>query len=594
MKLYSVLASFVALLVSSVHAQEITAVTHTAQRRTVVTHYLREGTGVSQSLQETSGILQLATVSRTYGTLQQPAIASHDLVKLTDLDPRITLDIRYATSNNFVHRAVYDRAVAYLQRPAAEALRRANDKLHGQGLGLVVYDGYRPLAVTRMFWNVTPADKKIYVANPASGSRHNRGCAVDLSLIDLATSRPVPMPSGFDDFSNHAWHSYAGGTAESRENRKTLKNAMEAEGFVANATEWWHYDYKSWQRFPVLDVGFDELERRNTTESLLVSSAHGQETTGVAQRFKVSRTSGTTTLFYAKGHHVYSITLPERKIHAVSLNGLPPKDSVEGYFDLLSLSANRNPPALAMAYRQLERTAVGLYAPNNGKLLGSPKLKGYSLAGNVFYSPDSKYLLTGAINAKEQADAMGKADDEVVEIGSIWPAVVTGKTNQVKLFDLPAPESGLKTGWSIAGWLSNSEFLAVAKNAQICNVVEGRRKEVPLAEFFGIGRPGEEPLQPRLVSFDGQSSITIAVGARESTASAVLLQKGPGTEGEWRRFASLAHGITAMVVLPSADEVAVCLAGGEDDSTDLQLVSTQTGDVQLLVEDVNPGILATY
>jgi zinc D-Ala-D-Ala dipeptidase len=118
------------------------------------------------------------------GTFLKP-----DLVELVKLDPTIKLDIRYATTNNFLGTPVYTQARAFLQRPAAEALLRAHRELHAQGYGLIIHDGYRPWYVTKIFWDATPDAKKIFVADPAAGSKHNRGCAVDLSLYDLKTVR---------------------------------------------------------------------------------------------------------------------------------------------------------------------------------------------------------------------------------------------------------------------------------------------------------------------------------------------------------------------------------------------------------------------
>src|SRR2546427_9167114 len=122
-----------------------------------------------------------------------------DLVELIKLDPTIKLDIRYATKNNFLGRPVYKQARAFLQRPAAEALLRVNQTLRKQGYGLIIHDGYRPWYVTKIFWDATPEDKKIFVADPTKGSRHNRGCAVDLSLFDLKTGQEVKMPSEYDE-----------------------------------------------------------------------------------------------------------------------------------------------------------------------------------------------------------------------------------------------------------------------------------------------------------------------------------------------------------------------------------------------------------
>ena len=182
-----------------------------------------------------------------------------DLVEIATLDPGIHLDVRYATAGNFVGRPVYTEARAFLQRPAAEALVRAHRALAAKGFGLVVFDGYRPWSVTRLFWEVTPPEKREFVADPRQGSRHNRGCAVDLSLYDLASSREVEMPSAYDEMTERAYPDYAGGPAEARGRREVLRAAMEAEGFSVFPSEWWHFDYKDWPLYPVLDVPFSEL-----------------------------------------------------------------------------------------------------------------------------------------------------------------------------------------------------------------------------------------------------------------------------------------------------------------------------------------------
>ena len=184
-----------------------------------------------------------------------------DLVEIVTLDPSIHLDIRYATAHNFVGRPVYKEARAFLQRPAAEALVRAHRALAAPGYGVVVFDGYRPWSVTKLFWDVTPEDKKEFVADPSKGSRHNRGCAVDLSMYELATGREVEMPSGYDEMTERAYPDYAGGPAEARARRALLRAAMEAEGFTVYSSEWWHYDYKDWAQYPILDVPFSSLSR---------------------------------------------------------------------------------------------------------------------------------------------------------------------------------------------------------------------------------------------------------------------------------------------------------------------------------------------
>jgi D-alanyl-D-alanine dipeptidase/kynurenine formamidase len=182
-----------------------------------------------------------------------------DLVEITTLDPTIRLDIRYATPQNFTGRAVYAEARAFLQRPAAEALVRVQRSLRDKGYGLLVFDGYRPWSVTRTFWDLTPDDKKIFVADPAQGSRHNRGCAVDLTLLDLATGRAVSMPSEYDESSKRAYSTYDGGSREARDRRDLLRGAMEKEGFFVYPYEWWHFDYKDWHDYPILDVAFAAL-----------------------------------------------------------------------------------------------------------------------------------------------------------------------------------------------------------------------------------------------------------------------------------------------------------------------------------------------
>ena len=188
------------------------------------------------------------------GTFRKP-----DLVELIKLDRTIKLDIRYATSNNFLGRPVYTEARAFLQRPAAEALVRANKVLRRNGYGLIIHDGYRPWSVTKIFWDATPADKKEFVADPAQGSRHNRGCAVDLSLFDLKTGQEVVMPSGYDEMTERSHINYSGGTPEATRLRDMLRVAMEAEGFAVYEPEWWHYDYKDWKEYPILNISFKEI-----------------------------------------------------------------------------------------------------------------------------------------------------------------------------------------------------------------------------------------------------------------------------------------------------------------------------------------------
>jgi D-alanyl-D-alanine dipeptidase len=191
---------------------------------------------------------------REQGTFLKP-----NLLELVKLDPTIKLDIRYATSNNFLGTPVYTQPRAFLQRPAAEALLRAHRELKAQGYGLIIHDGYRPWYVTKIFWDATPDDKRIFVADPAEGSRHNRGCAVDLSLYDLKTGEEVKMPSGYDEMTHRAFADYSGGTTDERARRALLRHAMEKQGFTVYPQEWWHFDYKDWKQYPILNVKFEDL-----------------------------------------------------------------------------------------------------------------------------------------------------------------------------------------------------------------------------------------------------------------------------------------------------------------------------------------------
>jgi zinc D-Ala-D-Ala dipeptidase len=190
---------------------------------------------------------------------EQGAFLRPDLVELVKLDPTIKLDIHYASTNNFLGIPVYTQARAFLQRPAAQALLRAHGDLKARGYGLIIHDGYRPWYITKIFWDAVPNDKKIFVADPAEGSKHNRGCAVDLSLYDLRTGKEVTMPSGYDEMTDRAYADYAGGTVEERERRAILRQAMEKQGFKVIPKEWWHFDYQDWKRYPIMNVKFEDL-----------------------------------------------------------------------------------------------------------------------------------------------------------------------------------------------------------------------------------------------------------------------------------------------------------------------------------------------
>jgi D-alanyl-D-alanine dipeptidase len=146
-----------------------------------------------------------------------------------------------------------------MQRPAAEALVRVHQKLDKQGYGLLVYDGYRPWSVTKMFWDATPEKLRVFVADPRQGSRHNRGCAVDLTLYERKTGKPVEMVGGYDEMSDRSYADYLGGTSLQRYQRDLLRRVMQEEGFSVYEAEWWHFDYKDWRNYSIGNKTFEQL-----------------------------------------------------------------------------------------------------------------------------------------------------------------------------------------------------------------------------------------------------------------------------------------------------------------------------------------------
>ena len=190
---------------------------------------------------------------------QPDTLLPSNLVELKSLDATIKYDIRYATTNNFMGAVFYSSAHAFMQRPAAEAVARANRQLKPMGYGLLIHDAYRPWYVTKMFWDATPDSLRNFVADPRAGSRHNRGAAVDLTLYDLKTGQPIQMPGGYDEFSERSYPNYPGGTTRQRWHRDLLRRVMEAEGFRVYDFEWWHFDYKDWRRYPIGNRTFEQL-----------------------------------------------------------------------------------------------------------------------------------------------------------------------------------------------------------------------------------------------------------------------------------------------------------------------------------------------
>jgi D-alanyl-D-alanine dipeptidase len=179
------------------------------------------------------------------------------LVEIKKYIPEIVLDLRYATTNNFMHRKMYRQAKAFARLPVVMALKDVEADLKTRGLGLKIYDAYRPYSVTVKFYKETPDTN--FVADPRKGSKHNRGCAIDLSLIDLKTGKELDMPTGFDSFSRKAGANYPDLPKPKIANRELLKHVMQAHGFKVIATEWWHYDFNGWANYPLLDIPFSAI-----------------------------------------------------------------------------------------------------------------------------------------------------------------------------------------------------------------------------------------------------------------------------------------------------------------------------------------------
>ena len=175
------------------------------------------------------------------------------MVELTNVIPSLQLDIKYATTNNFTHAVLYPnpKARCYTRKAVAERLANVQSELGEQGLGLRVFDAFRPASAQRTMWALVPDER--YVANPAKGSRHNRGAAVDLTLVD-AQGRELLMPTPFDSFSPKAHRDCVDLPAEALRNRQLLQAVMERHGFIGLPTEWWHFDATNWQTYPLISA----------------------------------------------------------------------------------------------------------------------------------------------------------------------------------------------------------------------------------------------------------------------------------------------------------------------------------------------------
>ena len=183
--------------------------------------------------------------------------ADHKLVEINKYIPSIMLDIRYATTNNFMHRQMYKQARAFACFPVVIALKRVEADLKTLGLGLKIYDAYRPYSITVKFYET--AQDTNFVADPHKGSKHNRGCAIDLSIINLKTGKELDMPTSFDSFSKKAASNYQNIPKQEIKNRELLQSVMQKYGFKMIATEWWHFDFNGWASFPLLDIPFSEI-----------------------------------------------------------------------------------------------------------------------------------------------------------------------------------------------------------------------------------------------------------------------------------------------------------------------------------------------
>ncbi|QMU29226.1 M15 family metallopeptidase [Adhaeribacter radiodurans] len=183
--------------------------------------------------------------------------SSLQLVDITSVIPDIKLDIRYATANNFMGEPVYTSAQAFLRRPVAQALKNVQTELNKQGLGLKIFDAYRPYRATVYFYE--KVRDTIYLAKPWEGSRHNRGCTVDLTLINLKTGQELQMPTAYDAFTKKAHVNYTNLPATAIKNREKLKQVMTKHGFQVYSEEWWHFDYRDFKKFDLMNIRFEDL-----------------------------------------------------------------------------------------------------------------------------------------------------------------------------------------------------------------------------------------------------------------------------------------------------------------------------------------------
>lgn len=207
-------------------------------------------------MKKISFVLSLFIVSQSFCI--KSSTKEHSLVNIQKINSTIDIDLRYATKNNFTNQQIYSQAKCYVHRDVAHALDAVQKELKRAGLGLKVWDGYRPLSAQWKLWNIVPDER--YVTDPRKGGRHTRGTAVDVTLISLSDGKEVEMPTEFDNFTQRAWSDYDDIPKVAKQNRKTLRDSMEKHGFVGIKCEWWHFDWKTWRDYPVLDIELGDLE----------------------------------------------------------------------------------------------------------------------------------------------------------------------------------------------------------------------------------------------------------------------------------------------------------------------------------------------
>ncbi|MEA4867102.1 MAG: M15 family metallopeptidase [Rikenellaceae bacterium] len=189
------------------------------------------------------------------------ADSSNLLVNLEHYIPGIVLDIRYATENNFTGKQIYTSPEAWLRKEAADSLLAIQKALNQEGLGIKVFDAYRPYAATLCFYEVY--GDTTFVAAPWSGSIHNRGGAIDLTIISLETGEELEMPTPFDEFSEKASHTYEELPQKVKANREKLYQIMTSHGFTHYQHEWWHYNIKGRNKYALMDISFEELKKQH-------------------------------------------------------------------------------------------------------------------------------------------------------------------------------------------------------------------------------------------------------------------------------------------------------------------------------------------